>query len=118
MKEHGRFSIAGSVTRKWANDKGTFARLGLSVSDGQRKRNVDVKAFAARVVASIARLSDGDMVTVAGDVQSEKLTDKTKQEVQVDGRPVWMPSLVATEIKLEAQQQQQPPPPDDDFPGF
>jgi len=113
MKEHGRFSITGAVTRKYANDKGTFARLGLSVSDGQRKRNVDVKAFAVRVVASIARLSDGDIVSVAGDVKSEKLTDKTKQEVQVDGRAVWVPSLVATEIKLEAQQQQQPPPADD-----
>jgi len=116
MKEHGRFSIAGAVTSKFANDKGTFARIGICIPDGKRRRYVDVKAFAARVVASIARLSDGDMVSVAGDVQSEKLTDKTKQEVQVDGRAVWVPSLVATEIKLEAQQQQQPPPPPDDFP--
>lgn len=101
------FRVCGSVVRRWANQAGTYATLVLDVFvvDEERGRSankkLDFRGFRG-AVTDIAVLTPGAMVEVTGSVDSEKLTNKAKEDVMVDGYPVWVTKLTVRAVKVES----------------
>lgn len=101
------FRVCGSVVRRWTNQAGTYATLTLDVFvvDAERGRSatkkLDFRAFRG-VVTEIAVLTPGSMVEVTGSIDTEKLTNKAKEDIIVDGYPVWVTKLTVRAVKAES----------------
>lgn len=100
--EHGtRFEVTGVVTRVWDNGKGTFAKLTVEAPNGRGGvSKIDFKAFSESVDA-VRHLGYGQTVKVTGTVAMEKLTNKAKDEIKVDGYSFWYPTLRIGSVEVE-----------------
>ncbi len=101
--DHGTgFRIAGIVDRVFAAQSGKFARVSVSAPDGKGKlQKIDVVAFS-ETFQLLANLGQGEEVTITGNIAMEKLTDKARNDVKVDGYAKWSPMLIAKTVKVES----------------
>lgn len=113
--DHGTgFRIAGIVDRVFAAQSGKFAKVTVSAPDGKGKlQKIDVVAFSESF-QQLANLGQGEEVTITGNIAMEKLTDKGRNEIKVDGYAKWSPMLVAKAVKVEVAK----PPVDANDPGW
>jgi hypothetical protein len=96
------FRICGHVVRKYVSPTGKFASLVIATPNqrgGETKH--DVRAFDLPVVEQIHELGVGQIVQVTGGIDNEKLTNKAKEEVKVDGFNVWLTKLTIRAITVE-----------------
>lgn len=93
------FRISGEVKRKYVNPQGTFAVLTVEVQADGRKKILEMRAFKD-AIGAFSDITQGALVTVTGSVDSEKLTSKDKQPVQIDGRDKWISVLTARKIVI------------------
>jgi|SRR6185312_1140515 len=100
--DHGtEFRVVGIVERVFAAQSGKFAKVTVSTQDGKGKlQKVDVVAFS-EAFGQLANLGQGEEVQITGNVAMEKLTDKQRNEIKVDGYAKWSPMLVAKAVKVE-----------------
>ncbi len=91
MEESAKARFTGTVRRVWSNDKVAI----ITVNNG--KARWDIFAMQQMRQAGSA-LREHDSVEITCDIWSEKLVDRGKQEVVVDGYPKYVPKFVATEI--------------------
>jgi len=116
IKQGAGFRIAGTVTRTFVAKSGKFGKVSVRVEADGRKKTIEARAFDAPVLSHIGSLADGAIVEITGGVDSEKVTDKDRNPVQVGGRDLWVPALTAKAIKVlrqPAQQHFDPDPADD-----
>lgn len=105
-EEGGGFRICGVVKRKFTASSGTFGTLDLEyMSRDNRKTRNRLKTFADTVVNELAQLSEGDKVIVTGEVSQEKVTNKAKEAVKVDGYDLYVPLLRLRTIKVDPSSQ-------------
>lgn len=97
------FRICGVVSRTFTNQAKTFASLTLETPGDKpgKKQYLEMKAFAHDVISLIEQTGKGETVQVTGHIGSEKLIDKAKNAVQIDGRDKFVPSLVVKAIKTQ-----------------
>lgn len=93
------FRICGSVVRKWVASTNTVARLVLDVFVDGKSKKLDMIAFKDPVI-DVAGLEAGQIVEVTGRIDTEKLTDKKREAVKVDGYEKWVPMLVIRSVKV------------------
>lgn len=106
------FEICGAVVRKpFVAPSGKFARVTLATPGRSGEKKTDVRAFDGEIIREIADLGVGQTVRVTGDVDSEKLTNKAKQEVVVDGYTAWQTVLTARWLQVEGSSKAPPPEP-------
>ena len=100
--DHGTgFRVVGIVERVFAAQSGKFAKFTVSTQDGKGKlQKVDVVAFS-ETFGQLANLGQGEEVQITGNIAMEKLTDKARNEIKVDGYARWSPMLVAKTVKVE-----------------
>ncbi len=70
----------------------------------QREQKIELRTFDADRIARVGELGVGETVTVTAGVESNKLTNKARQEVQVDGRAVWCMVLTIRTLAVEGEQ--------------
>jgi len=104
------FRFCGHVVRKMTNPQGTW---GLVVLDVPTERGTtskyEVRAFAGDALNEIAKLRDGAKVQITGRVDMETLKDKSKNDVKVDGRSVWVPRFTARTVTVDPASKQPEP---------
>jgi hypothetical protein len=98
------FRIAGSLVRKYIAPSGKVAFLTVDVydSDNGRSTKFDLKTFGRDVMDDLGELRAGAMIELTGSIDMEKVADKAREAVKVDGREKWVPSLIVRAIKTEA----------------
>lgn len=122
MAQGAGFRIAGSLVRKYIVPSGKVGFLTIDVYDSNKGRSTkfDLKAFDRSVLDDLDALRDGALLEVTGSLDMEKVADKAREAVKVDGREKWVPSLIVRVIKTEASsrpsgRQPEPREPADDF---
>lgn len=114
------FRVCGIVVRKFVPASGACAFLTLEVpTDRGSKTKLEFVTFDQ--VVEVGSLSDGSTCQVTGTISSKAVKDKSKNDVQVDGRTLWVPQLVIKAVTVEGVQKRppvardaQPPATDDD----
>jgi len=101
MQQGAGFRICGSVVRRFVVPSGKVAFLTLDVfADGHGKK-IELRGFKD-MVEEIGVLQPGALVEVTGAVEMEKLTDRNRNPVLVDGREKWVHAMTVRAIKHEA----------------
>lgn len=95
------FRACGAVVRKSVVPSGKCAFLTLEVPGERRTQKIEFKAFSDEMIEEIGCLGVGQIVEVTGGIDVGALRGKDRQDVLVDGRPKWVPSLVVKTIKIE-----------------
>lgn len=100
--EHGAgFRVTGYVIRTWAAPSGKFATLVVEAPNGKGgTKKIDLRAFSD-AVDQVKNLGNGQVVQVTGTVDMEKLTDKGRNEIKVDGYSKWTPALTIRNVEVE-----------------
>lgn len=94
------FRICGMVEKVFAAPSGKFCKVTISCLNARDAlQKVDVVAFSDGF-AMLSKLGQGETVQVTGNVAMEKLTDKARAEVKIDGYAKWVPMLVAKGVKV------------------
>jgi hypothetical protein len=110
------FRICGIVIRRFVPPSGACAFLTLEVPTDKGKRaKLDMVTFDC--VVDVGALGEGQTVQVTGSIGSKAVKDKAKQDVQVDGRTLWVPQLVIKAVTVEAAKPKEPPKPGAQLPG-
>lgn len=99
---HGAgFRIVGAVVRKFVAQSGKFAAVTIDVNVPPRSRKIECRAFDAEMIDEIGQLGAGQTIEITGQIDMEKLTDKKREPVKVDGYEKWSPALTVKAIKIE-----------------
>lgn len=107
--QHGAgFRLCGAIVRRHVIP-GKVAFMTIEVHGHPKSRKHDLKAFAAEVLDEIAELGAGQTVEVTGAIDAEKVTDKKRNAIMVDGREKWVPSLVIKKITVEGSSRRPAP---------
>jgi len=123
MNDETKFRIVGSIKNKYCAPSGKFGRLSIETSINGRRATNDVKFFDGNLIRQIETCGAGEFVRVEGRLGSESLKDKEGNAVQVNGRAVWMTTLVGDKIESatpagRAKPKKQAPPVDDNMPDW
>jgi single-stranded DNA-binding protein len=98
-----KVELHGVVTRKpYTSERFAAFSLRPPPVDG-RSSIIDVVAFDAAVIAAVGLAQEGDAVSVVGHLGSKKLTNKAKEEAQIDGRVVWILQVVADSVEMASE---------------
>lgn len=99
------FRVVGCVSRVFIADSGKFAKVSVDVRQSPHAAKVEFKIFDRSVIGEIwqLRIQKGTLVQVRGKIESEKLTDKSRAPIKVDGYEVWMPALRPSSIEIEGE---------------
>ncbi|HVQ52903.1 MAG TPA: hypothetical protein VMS92_22940 [Mycobacterium sp.] len=95
------FRIVGAVDRKFVPLSGKCAFLTLAVPGQRGEVKHECKTFDLLVIEEIRALGQGQVVQAIGTPEREKLTNKAKQPVMVDGREVWVPMFKINALTVE-----------------
>jgi hypothetical protein len=90
----------GKGNNPFISASGNFSKLSLETNVGGKRSFHEVIGFS-ELTEAMRKLGPGMEVTVTGEVGSEKLADKAKQDILVDGYPRWIPRLVATSVAVK-----------------
>jgi hypothetical protein len=102
-KDQARFKIVGAVSKHWINAKGNFGTCDIEVQDGKYKSIFRrCKAFSD-VIDAFREIGIGEVIEVVGNLGNEKLTNKAREDVKVDGFNVWVNVLTITSIKRDGE---------------
>jgi len=123
MNDETKFRIVGSIKNKHCAPSGKFGRLSIETSINGRRAINDVKFFDGNLIRQIETCGAGEFERVEGRLGSESLKDKEGNAVQVNGRGVWMTTLVGDKIESatpsgRAEPKKQAPPVDDNIPDW
>src|SRR6266480_7277097 len=101
--DHGAgFRICGVVERVFAAQSGKFAKVTVSCpGDKGKAQKIDIVAFAD-AFNLLKSLGQGEEVQITGSIAMEKLTDRQRNDVRIDGYVKWSPMLIAKAVKVEA----------------
>jgi hypothetical protein len=103
---HG-FRAVGYVEKKFVPPSGKVAFLTISVPGWRGDQKIEMRTFDADMIVEVGALGVGQTVTVTAGVESNKLLNKAKQAVSVDGRDVWTMALTIRTLKVEGDGRQQ-----------
>lgn len=96
------FRIVGYVVRRFVPPSGKVAFLTLDVPNSKGKNNkIELRTFESDMITEVGALGDGMTVQVTGSIDVECLKDKSKKDVQIDGRAKWVPALTIKALKIE-----------------
>ncbi len=76
-----------------------------------KRTKVDLVAFAD-TMESVEALGQGEKVQVTAALSKKVLSNKAKQEVELDGNKVWVLQLIARTVKTEKSETPDGPPPE------
>ncbi len=102
--QHGAgFRVCGVVVRRFVppSKKCAFVTVEAPGDRGTPKK-IDMRTFAADIIAEVDGLGEGQIIEVTGTIDMESLKDKAKNPVNVDGRAKWCPALTIRALKIEA----------------
>lgn len=104
IQKHGAgFRIVGIVEKVFLAASGKFAKLTISCPGNQdRMQKVDVVAFSDKFDL-VKNIGQGEEIRVTGAIAMEKLTNKAREEVKVDGYAKWSPMLVLADVTVMQQ---------------
>lgn len=103
MIQGAGFRVSGRVSRRpFVVSSGKVAFVSITVEADGRKSLLDLKAFED-MVTEVGSLTEGQDVEVTGRISSEKVTDKSKNVIQKDGRDLFVPTLVIKAVKTFAK---------------
>lgn len=110
--------ICGFVANKFVARSGKFARLTIAYP-GRRaaEDKTDVRSFEHDVISRIAEIGVGETVTVTAGIDREKLTNKAREAVMVDGREAYTIALTIRTLKVEDGAASSPSAPKEDAPA-
>lgn len=109
MEMETKFLVCGYVKRKWVSDKGNFGTLTVDTKSGTHETIVTLRSFKDGDIDGIRALSEGQMVRVTGVISDEKLTDKQKNDVKVDGYNVYTTRLNIKKVEVDKTSQRPAP---------
>lgn len=93
-QEGAGFRIIGTIKRLFIADSGKFAKITLTVNAHPHPPELDLKSLDKILIGDMKRdLRQGQRVEFKGNIESEKVTDKARTEVKVDGYTLWIPAL-------------------------
>jgi len=125
MNDETKFRIVGSIKDKYVATSGKLGKIKIETSINGRRAVSEVKFFDRSVIGQIETCGAGEFVRVEGRLGSESLKDRGGQSVMVDGRQVWMTTLVGDKIesatpsgRAESKKQAPPVPPVDELPDW
>ena len=100
--QHGAsFRICGVVVRRFVSQSGKAAFVTLNVAGDRGGKKIELRAFDQSIVDEIGALGAGQIVEVTGTVDVEKLTNKKRETIKVDGYEKWFPALVIRALTVE-----------------
>jgi hypothetical protein len=100
--EHGAgFRICGAVVRRFVAPSGKVAFLTLGVPGPRGEVKHELRTFKEDLIVEVGSLGVGQIVQVTGSIDNERLTDKSRKEVTVDGRAAWVTKLTIKAIAVE-----------------
>lgn len=112
------FRICGVVVRRFVAQSGKAAFLTLDVVGDRGSKKIELRSFDLSIVADIGQLGAGQTVECTGTVDVEKLTNKKRDEIKIDGYAKWVPALTIRVLRIEGSSRapapsngQQPPEP-------
>ncbi len=98
---HG-FRAVGFVDRVFIPPSGKVAFLTVAVPGRQKEQKIELRTFDKEdMIPRVRALGVGETVIVTAGIDSNKLINKAKQEVEVDGRAVWCMTLVIRTLEVE-----------------
>lgn len=100
-EEGAGFRVVGCVLRTFISQSGKFAKLTVDVAMHPHPAKIEFKSFDLIVIDHIRQLKKGQRIQVRGKIESEKLTDKSRAAVKVDGYDVWVAALRPSSIEVE-----------------
>lgn len=95
------FRICGAVVRRFVAQSGKAAFLTLDVVGDRGSKKIELRAFDRSMVADIGELGAGQIVECTGSVDVEKLTNKKRDEIKIDGYAKWVPALTIRVLRIE-----------------
>lgn len=95
------FRICGAVVRRFVAQSGKAAFVTIDVPGERGSKKIELRSFDRSIVADIGSLGAGQIVECTGTVDVEKLTNKQRDEVKVDGYAKWMPALTIRVLRIE-----------------
>jgi hypothetical protein len=95
------FRAIGYVERTFVPPSGKCAFLTLSVPGRSSDQKLDLVAFDDALIVIVGALGKGQTCQVRGNIGSQCLKNKAREDVQVDGRSVWMSRLEITSVDVE-----------------
>lgn len=114
MNDSAKFTITGAITQKFVSPGGKFAALKVETKVNGFRALHNLKTFDNTVVRQIETCGIGEVVNVAGELGTEALRTKSKEDVLVDNFKVYIPSLKITSITSVAGKPANDPIDDDD----
>jgi hypothetical protein len=102
VKKGTMFEITGSVVRRWVSPTGKFATITIGTPGRAKEQKTQVRAFDSGVIGQIGALEVGHMVCIQGDITTEALRNKAREDVKVDGYTAWVNELTVRSIKVES----------------
>lgn len=107
-KEGCGVRIVGIVERKYVPASGKCAFMTLSWPGDKAKRiKMEMVAFGGNV-ETVGSLGVGETVQVLATLDTKPLKDNQKNDVQLDGRTVWVPQVIVRSIQAEAKPEKGP----------
>jgi len=101
-QEGAGFRIVGTIKRLFISPTGKFAAVRLKVNSPPHPPELDMKCFDRILIGDMQRdLRVGQRVQFTGKIESEKLQDKSRNDVKVDGYEVWIPALRPAKFEVE-----------------
>lgn len=100
-QEGSGFRIVGFVVRKFTASSGKFGRLTVDVNQSPHPAKLDLRTFDPSLVADVGQLQAGQKVQIRGRIEVEKLKNKAKEEIKIDGYAHWSTVLTLTALEVE-----------------
>ncbi len=96
--------VCGFVERAFVPPSGKCAFLTVAVPGRPKEQKIEMRTFDKEdLIPRIKALGVGQIVTVTAGIESNKLTNKARQEVQVDGRTAWVMVLTIRTLAVEGE---------------
>lgn len=112
MEMGAGFRVCGFVVRRFVTPSGKAAFLTLDVPSEKagKTKKIDLRAFDDEVIGDVGSLTPGAKVQVTGVVDMEKVTDKARAPIMIDGREKWTPALTIKKVTVEGSSKAPKPP--------
>lgn len=101
-QEGAGFRVVGTIKRIFVSPTGKFAEIKLSVNVQPHPPEIVLKSFDRALIGDMKRdLRLGQRVQFTGKIENEKLQDRQRNDVKVDGYDVWLHAMRPTKYEIE-----------------
>lgn len=104
-----KFRVIGYVERSFVPPSGKCAFVTLAVPGRNKDQKLEFVAFDHDAIVACGALGKGQTVQIRGNIGSQALKNKAKQDVEVDGRTVWTSRLEAVTIDVQGEKSKPAP---------